>query len=85
MRPFSIESAISDCVDKCSEDLNALEYCKIVEVRVDVIEMDWRYCWNLVQARVCFAEVAGSTAFFEAVSAACRSTRKLFLLEDSIF
>jgi hypothetical protein len=50
-----------------------------------VVEMDLRYCSNLVQARVCFEEIAGSTVFIVAVSAACRSTKKLFLLEDGIF
>ena len=34
-----------------------------------MVEMDLRYCSNLVQARVYFEEIAGSTVFIVAVSA----------------
>jgi len=45
------------------------------------IEIDLMYLMYLSQARVCFEDFPGSTAFLVAVSAADISARKLFCLE----
>jgi len=49
------------------------------------IEIDLMYLMYLSQARVCFEEVPGSTAFLVAVSAADISARKFFHLEVGKF
>lgn len=63
----------------CAKELSILicwYLVKLLRKGSENMSTDWRYCWYLFQARVCFELVPGPTAPFEADSAAEQSLRK---------